>query len=92
MTYASSEDSVASGQPNELYHITMGSTHWRLTSSDESKIYDGNTYTAGPCKRTEIEQTGEIPKDSIEVELPRRHALGILCIAGPPEEEVTLTL
>jgi len=92
MTYASSEASVASGQPVELYHIAMGDTHWRLTSNDKSYVYATNTYAKGPCKRTEIEQTGEIPKDSIEVELPRNHALGILCIAGPPEEEVTLTI
>ena len=92
MTYQTSEESVASGQPNELYDIAYGDTHWRLTSSNESKIYDGNTYTKGPCKRTEIEQTGEIPKDNIEVELPRNHALGVLCIAGPPEEEITLTI
>ena len=92
MTYQSSEESVASGQPNELYDIAYGDTHWRLTSSDESKIYDGNTCTKGPCKRTEIEQTGEIPKDALELELPRNHALGLLCIAGPPEEEVTLTI
>jgi len=92
MTYQSSEESVASGQPVELYDIAYGTTHWRMTSSGEDFVYATNTYTAGPCKRTEIEQTGEIPKDSIELELPRNHALGLLCIAGPPEEEITLTI
>ena len=92
MTYQSSEESTASGQPVELYDIAMGDTHYRLTSSGEDFVYATNTYTAGPCKRTEIEQTNEIPKDSLELELPRNHALGLLCIAGPPEEEVTLTI
>jgi len=90
--YASLEASVASGQPVELYDIAYGDTHWRMTSSGEDIVYATNTYTSEPCKRTEIEQTGEIPKDALELELPRRHLLGLLCIAGPPEEEVTLTI
>ena len=84
MTYESSEISVASGQPVELYDIAYGDTHWRMTSSGEDIVYATNTYTSAPCKRTEIEQTGEIPKDSLELELPRRNHLGLLCIAGPP--------
>ena len=92
MTYESSEISVASGQPVELYDIVYGDTHWRLTSSGETFVYASNTYTEGPCKRTEIEQTGEIPKDALELELPRNHALGLLCVTGPPEEEITLTI
>lgn len=92
MTYQSSEISVASGQPVELYDIAYGDTHWHLTSSGENITYATYEYESAPCKRTEIEQTGEIPKDALELELPRNHALGLLCITGPPEEEVTLTI
>ena len=92
MTYNTYEISAASGQPVELYDIAMGITHWYLASGGEDKDYMGHTYESAPCNRTEIEQTGEIPKDGIEVELPRGHALGVICIAGVPEEEITLTL
>jgi len=92
MTYDESEQSVASGKPIELYDIAMGLTHWRLTSGGEDKDYGGHTYEWAPCKRSEIEQTGEVPKDGIELELPKDHALGLICIAGVPEEEVTLTI
>ena len=92
MTYESSEISVASGRPIELYDIAMGITHWRLTSGPDDFEFLGHTYESPPCKRGEIEQTGEIPKDGLEVELPRGHALGALCVAGVPEEEITLTL
>jgi hypothetical protein len=92
MSYESSEISIASGQPIELYDIVMGLTHWRLTSSGEDYEYLGQTYESSPCKRSQLEQTGEIPKDGVEVELPRGHALGLICIAGTPEQEVTLTI
>ena len=92
MTYESSEISVASGRPIELNDIAMGITHWRLTSGPEDIEFLGHTYESAPCKRSEIEQTGEVPKDGLEVELPRGHALGAICVAGVPEEEITLTL
>ncbi|HUS74339.1 MAG TPA: phage BR0599 family protein [Sedimentisphaerales bacterium] len=91
MTYESSEISVASGQPIEMHDIAMGLTHWRITSGPEDVEFLGHTYESAPCKRSEIEQTGEIPKDGVDLELPRGHALGMICTAGVPEEEVTLT-
>jgi len=92
MTYLAAEQGAATGQPVELYDIAMGITHWRLASGGEDIDYGGHTYESAPCKRSEIEQTGEIPKDGIEVELPRGHALGVICVAGVPEEEITLTI
>ena len=92
MTYDESEQSVASGQPIELYDIAMGLTHWRIASGGEDVDFLGHTYGWAPCKRTEIEQTGNIPKDGIEFELPRNHPLGLICVAGVPEEEITLTI
>jgi len=92
MTYNDSEISAASGQPVELYDIAMGATHWRLASGGEDIVYALNTYESAPCKRTEIEKTGEIPKDSIQVELPRGHAIGSLYIASVPDQEITITI
>ena len=92
MTYNDSEISAASGQPVELYDIAMGVTHWRLASGGEDIVYALNTYESAPCKRTEIEKTGEIPKDSIQLELPRGHAIGSLFIASVPDQEMTITI
>jgi hypothetical protein len=92
MTYQSSEISVASGQPIELYDIAMGSTHWRITSCGEDITYLTYTYISTPCERNEIAKTEEVPKDSVEIKLPRGHALALLCLAGTPDEEVTLTI
>ena len=92
MTYEASEISVASGQPVELYDIVMGTTHWRLSTGGEDKVHLGQTYETAPCKCSELEQTDEIPKDGVELEIPRGHALGVLAIAGTLEEEVTVTI
>ena len=92
MTYLAAEQGATTGQPVELYDIAMGITHWRLASGGEDIVYALNTYESAPCKRSEIEKTGEIPKDSVEVELPRGHAIGLLFHAGVPDEEITLTI
>ena len=92
MAYNDYEISAASGQPVELYDIAMGLTHWRLAAAGEDFEYLGHTYESAPCRRSEIEQTGEIPKDGVELELPRGHAIGVMCVAGVPEEEITLTI
>jgi len=91
MTYLSSESAVES-QPVEMYDIAMGLTHWRLTSCGEDYTYSGWVYENAPCRRGEIKQTGEIPKDGMTFELPRGHALGLLCQAGALDEEVTMTV
>ena len=92
MTYQTAEDSAASGQPIELYDIAMGITHWRITSCGEDTTYATHVYTSTPCERNEIEKTEEIPKDSVEIKLSRGHALALLCLAGVPDEEVTITI
>jgi len=92
MTYWESEQSAAGGRPKELYDFAMGSTHWRLSSTGQDEVYALHTYESAPCERNEIEKTGEIPKDSIEVKLPRGHEIGLLHLAGVPDEEITLTI
>jgi len=92
MSYEDYEQSAAEGKPVELYDIAMGLTHWRLTGGPCDVEYIEHTYESAPCERGEIEQSGEIPKDGVNLELPRGHALGQICTAGVPEEEITLTI
>ena len=91
MNYQESEQSVASGQPVELYDIAMGTTHWRMNSSGGTYEYGGESYGPAVCKRTEIKQTGEIPKDRVDIELPRDHPIAALCVSGVPETEISVT-
>jgi len=92
MSYLSSEQSVATGRPIEAYDIAMGDTHWRITPNFEGFSYGGYLYSPAICKRTKIEQTSEIPKDSIELELPRDHELSDIISRGVPEEEISLII
>jgi len=92
MTYKNYEESQANAQPIEGYDIAMGETSWQITPNAVAFVYDEKTYYPTVCGRSEIKQTGKIPKDGIEVKLPRGHALGAICIAGAPEEEVTITI
>jgi hypothetical protein len=91
MTYESSEISVASGRPVELYDIAMGTFHWYLTSAGYDIDYLGKTYESAPCRCSEIKQSGEAVKDAVELQLPRGHAIAVMCIAGAPDEQITLT-
>lgn len=90
--YTTYEISTAEGKPIELYDIAMGTTHWRLTSGQEDYTYLYHIYEALPCKRSEVEQTGEIPKDGLDLTTHRGHALGNICINSVPEEEITITI
>ena len=92
MTYESSEQSAAAGRPIEGYDIAMGVTHWRITPNSQDIEILLYNYESAPCKRSAVEQTGEIPKDGVDIELPRGHALGMICTAGAPDEEITLTV
>ena len=92
MSYLTSEQSVATGRPIEAYDIAMGTTHWRITPNVEGFDYGGFPYSPAICKRTEVEQTSEIPKDSIELELPRNHDLLDIVSRGVPEEEISLVI
>jgi len=91
MGYEESEQSVASGRPVDLFDIAMGLVHWRLTSAGYDIDYFYNDYESAPCKCSEIESSGEISNNAIELELPRGHALAVMCVAGPPEQIITLT-
>jgi len=92
MDYLSYEQSVASGKPIELFDIAMGLTHWRLTTHGADYDFLGDTYESAPTTRTQIEQTGEIPKDGIDLFTPRGFSLDTVCIAGAPDQEITLTI
>jgi hypothetical protein len=90
MSYESSEISVKAGRPVELFDLAMGMDHWRLTSAGYNITYLYNDYESAPCKCGEIKPNG-LGNDSVEFELPRGHELAVMCIAGPPEQIITLT-
>lgn len=87
------EQSAASGKPVELFDLAMGTEHWYLTSAGYDITYLYHNYESAPsCVATELSQSSEGGNDDMELELPRGHALAVMCIAGPPDQQVSLTI
>lgn len=71
MTYEQREESVYEGNPIELYEFFReGASAWRFTSSDSDKEYFGNIYSAVPMVRNSIEQSQDIVRASVTIEMP----------------------
>lgn len=92
MTYASRENSVDSGQPDELYLWSLGSTSWRYTSSDTEQVYLGQEYTPKAISRSNITSSAEVEKSNLTVTAPRNLPLADLFIASVPSGVVSLTV
>lgn len=92
MTYDAYELSVQLGEPIELFEFIQGATAWRTTSHDQDVIWGGNTWTATPLGRSEIEQTDEMTKNALILRLPRTHAFAAQFIGQTPDQVTTLTL
>jgi uncharacterized phage protein (TIGR02218 family) len=71
MSYEEREESVYEGNPIELYEFFReGTSAWRFTSSDSNKEYLGNLYFATPMLRNSIEQSQDIVRASLTIEMP----------------------
>ena len=92
MTYATIETSAQSGRPVELYDFSIGSAHYRYTSSDGDVSYGGNTYAAVPVARSAVEATNENARLALNITCDR--SLGVLALFStmPPEEIVAVTV
>jgi hypothetical protein len=93
MTYDSYEQSVASGEPIELYDIwDNGGTHYRYTTASEAVEYNGYMYESDVIDRSEMELGGNEEVTALKVFFSRSNALTNQFISGPPEGEVQLLL
>lgn len=86
------EQSAADGKPVELFDLAMGTEHWYLTSAGYDITYLYHTYESAPCQCTELKQSSEGGSDDMELEIPRGHALAVMCVAAPPDQQVSLTI
>lgn len=79
-------------RPSEFYRFVQGSTVYTLTSADEAVEHNGETYEPVPIGRSNIEQTQEIQKATLKLELPPDHPLVTLHLTTPPTLQTTLTV
>ena len=92
MTYATSEASVQSGRPVELYEFLDGTTTYRYTSADGDVVYGGDTYAAVPIARGAVEATSETARLALEITCAR--SVGVLALFAllPPDDIVAVTV
>ena len=83
MTYTTYEQSVADGQPVELYRFAQGISRWLYTSGQAPVDYLSETYQPLTLARGAIEQANEIHRNGIEITLPRDCPVATLFIAAP---------
>jgi len=93
MSYLSSEQSVAAGQPVELYHLAddMG-TNCRITSAGYDITYGSYLYTSEPCQRSELRITDSHEKNNMTLKLSRDNAWAARFFSAPIEGIATLTI
>lgn len=79
-------------RPAELYRFVQGTTVWTYTSADAPIDYNGETYTAVPIGRGELEQSGEIARAGLSVSVARDNPVGAQFLAYAPDALTTLTV
>ncbi|MCK5017619.1 MAG: phage BR0599 family protein [Candidatus Peribacteraceae bacterium] len=88
MSFESLEISVASGQPVELYVLTMGSSIWRMNNSIDEIIYDGQEYHPTKISREAITSGDE----ALSITMPPGHPFTINYATIAPGQVATLTI
>ena len=69
MSYLTTEASAQDAAPVELYTFRCGSDEWRYSSAETLRL-DLQTYTGLAITRNEIQQAGEINKQTLTLKLP----------------------
>lgn len=92
MSYASKEASAQDSAPIMLFEFVQGSTSYFLTSAATAITVDGHTWTPTALVCGPIVQSGEQPKDTLQVKIPISHALAATFLGYTPDVITTLTV
>ena len=92
MTYAEKESSAFEAFPREIYTFRRGTNVWRYTSADVDLDVAGVIFTAIPMSRGNIEQTLEMARSSLKVNISRDAPFCSQFRGSPPTNVIDLTL
>jgi uncharacterized phage protein (TIGR02218 family) len=88
MTYDATETSSQGGSPVELYEFEVaGVTHY-YTSGDDDYTFEARLYEAIGLERGPLSDTGELPKNDLEITVPRDFPIALLFRVAPPSDVV----
>lgn len=93
MSYAATEIDKYLASPVELYEFNQVNVDvFRYTSGNQNVLSGGFTYTAIPLKRSGIEQSQNISRGSIKIDMPRSIPFVTGFIAAPPSNVISVTI
>lgn len=92
MSYETIEASVEDGSPVYLYQFAQSGVVWRYTNDLLPVTHAGEGWASAPISHGEINQTGEITRDSVKLTLPISHPFGAQFVGYPPEFVTTVTI
>ena len=90
MTYDTTEASVSSGKPIELYDFENNSNHYRYTSGPVLVAYGGYTYVPETIQRGELEMSENAFRNELEIKINRDNVFIRRFIQAPLEGMVNL--
>lgn len=92
MSYLATDQSAQSGRPVYLYDFAQGATVTRFTNAAESITYGGNAYTPSPVLHGEVNQSGEMNKDSLSLSFPSSDPFALAFLTFAPDVITSLTI
>jgi uncharacterized phage protein (TIGR02218 family) len=92
MTFAAEETSIQSGAPIEHFEFEVGPTVYRYTSAPDDQIYLTKTYDAVQIARSDVDESGDIPKDGITITVPRDAAIADEFRVAPPSVVILVNI
>lgn len=95
MTYETLESSVQDGNVEYRFLFALGAVEYRYTTAQDTiAIADSNatTWVPAPITAGDVEQTGEMSKDDVEISLPRDNLFAVNFLGGVPEQVASVTI
>lgn len=92
MTFPTYEQAIQSGAPVELYEFEVGPNIYRYTSAPDDFVYLTKVYAAVQIVRSDVEESGELPKDAITITVPRDADIADRFRVAPPSDVVLVSI
>jgi hypothetical protein len=90
--YTEHDESEQDSSPVYLFHFLQGAVNYRYTSVGVSVSASGQTWDPAVLIPGEFQNSGDVPKDRMSIQLPRDNLLATKFIDYPPEDITTLTI
>lgn len=92
MSYAALETGQDTSKPIKLYTFTRGTETWRYVARSQSFTASSLVYSPEVISVGGMAQTGSVPKDAVDITLPKTNALAASFLGIMPADVTALTI